>query len=334
MIHLGSTNLRQFTLSFISYLQQRNVEFLFNAEVSDIGYDSSSKQWCIEVNGNDNTFSKKIESQYIGVSVGKEGNFWVSDLVEKLGGEVEDNSTYIGVRMEINNSTAKHLYNFSLDPKICQCFGEIKIKTHCFCRHGQILLLKYFGLPLVGGHSPVIEIDENYDPRKFPYSNFAILYRDKKVCTWQKAIEIMKKVNEITGGNLLVQRLGDYLHDVPTTMQKLNNNNIKMRNANITPGHISDDILPGFKDVFIAFLKELSSYIPNIMHPDNLLYAPALEWWMRKVSVNKDREVLNLPNFYAIGDGSGWTQGIVQSAATGIIAARNILEKVSVQEYT
>jgi len=41
-------------------------------------------------------------------------------------------------------------------------------------------------------------------------------------------------------------------------------------------------------------------------------------------------EAYNLPNLYALGDGSGLTQGIVQSAATGIIAAENVLMKKEV----
>ena len=190
------------------------------------------------------------------VSVGKEGNFWLSSRVKELGGNVEDNNTYMGIRLEINNSTAEPLYELSLDPKIYRSRENIKIKTHCFCRHGQILLLKYFGLPLVGGHTPFIEIDKNYSATKFPNSNFAILYRDDNICTWERAIECMEKINEITGGKLLVQRLGDYLNDTPTTPQKLNDNSIKPSNLNIIPGHISEEILPGFKDNFLLFLEQ------------------------------------------------------------------------------
>ncbi len=143
----------------------------------------------------------------------------------------------------------------------------------------------------------------------------------------------MKKVDEITGGNLLVQRLGDYLNGIPTTMQKLNNNSIKPSNLNITPGHISEAILPGFKGNFVLFLERLSSCVPDVLNPDNLIYAPAIEWWMKKIEVNEHMEVDNLPDLYAIGDGGGLTQGIVQSAATGIIAAEDVSMKKEVLFY-
>jgi uncharacterized FAD-dependent dehydrogenase len=69
------------------------------------------------------------------------------------------------------------------------------------------------------------------------------------------------------------------------------------------------------------------------LNPNNLIYVPAIEWWMKKIEVNEDMEVYNLPDLYAIGDGSGLTQGIVQSAATGIIAAEDVLMKKEVLFY-
>jgi len=54
---------------------------------------------------------------------------------------------------------------------------------------------------------------------------------------------------------------------------------------------------------------------------------------MEKIEINKHMEVDNLSNLYAIGDGSGLTQGIVQSAATGIIAADDVSMKKEVLFY-
>jgi len=42
--------------------------------------------------------------------------------------------------------------------------------------------------------------------------------------------------------------------------------------------------------------------------------------------VDKNLET-NIPNFFTAGDGAGLSRGIVASAATGIIAARGILNK-------
>jgi len=322
VIHIGSNNLKYFTQQLISYLQKRNVKFFFNTEVKDFQYDPSSGQWIIKIVSKGKR--RIIESKYLISSVGKEGNFWFTTLIEKLGGKVEDNNTYIGVRIEINDSTAKKFYRLSFDPKFYFEDRDIKIKTHCFCRHGQVLLLKYFDLPLAAGHTPYLEIDEQHTPEKFPNSNFAILYRNKRICTKEKTLEVMKRVNEVTCGKLLLQRLGDFIKNIPTTQKKIRTNSILPSTSHVVLGQILDDFLPGFREIFISFLERLNPCFPGILNPDNLLYFPAIEWWMRKVEVNKNMEVINLPNLYAIGDGSGWTQGIVQSAATGIIAGRDI----------
>ena len=325
VVHLGSKNLKLFTNDFVSYLKQHDVEFLYDTRVTKIKHDTNSNSWkiCITKNG----YSNEIYSEFVIFAVGKEGNFQLSSMLERLGGASEDNDTYIGIRMEINNEAANRLHNIALDPKISLSYNNIKIKTHCFCKNGKILLLKYFGLPLVGGHSPNIEKDKEFNPDIYSTSNIAILYRDEKVCTRERSLEIMKKINRLTNGQLLVQRLDDYINNKPTDSIGLQRNSIQSSISNVMPGNISDEILPGFRNHFILFLDRLSSDIPGINHPDNLLYAPAIEWWMKKFFVNKNMDVQNIPNVYAIGDGSGWTQGIIQSAATGILAAKNIFEK-------
>jgi uncharacterized FAD-dependent dehydrogenase len=211
VMHLGSENLRNFTADMISYLRQKKVEFLFDTQVLNFSYKPLSHVWQAETS---NRHSRVIESPCLVVTVGKEGNLWFSSVIERLGGRVQDNNTYIGVRMEISDKVAKGLYSFSLDPKLSKSYDGKRIKTHCFCRHGQILLLKYFGLPLAGGQSPFIESDEQFDASKFPNSNFGVLYHGEKLCKGEQAIKIMQGINSATGGRLLIQRLVDYVDDV------------------------------------------------------------------------------------------------------------------------
>jgi uncharacterized protein len=329
VLHLGSENLRKFISNYLRHLEQSSADILFKKQALNIIRDNSG--WLIELS-DENSNTIKIKCRYLIAAVGKEGNFWLTSLVEKLGGDSEIRNTFVGIRMEIDNNAALPFYNISFNPKFSKNFANAKIKTHCFCRHGQVLLLKYFGLPVVGGHTPYIEIDNVYDPKLYPNSNFAILYRNKSLCTKDSAFEIMQKINKITQGNLLVQRLGDYLEDKPTDAEKLLCNAITPSNSNIIPGRISEELMPGFRDIFISFLDDLSLISPNILNPDNLLYAPAIEWWMNKINIDENMEVKGLSDLFAVGDGSGWTQGIVQSAAMGILAANAILEKESAYE--
>lgn len=323
VVHLGSKNLRKFTDDFISILKKYNVQFLHNTYAISISKHIDS--WMLNVKNENNNIN--LLSKFLVVGVGKEGNFWFSSTIEKLGGKSEDNNTYIGIRMEINEDTAKRLYEFALDPKISLNINNKKMKTHCFCKNGQVLLLKYFNMPLVGGHSPYIRMDDEFDSNGYKNSNIAILFRDEKHCNSKKSLKIMEKINQITNGKLLLQRLGDFLNNKETDIESIKNNSISPSNSNYFAGKISNELLPGFHEYFVEFIKRLSLNVEGIDNPDNLLYAPAIEWWMKKIHINPSMEINNLNNIYAIGDGSGWTQGIIQSAATGIIAAEDIFIK-------
>jgi len=324
VVHLGSKNIKQFALDIFNYLKENKVKFMFNTNVSNISSDTN--EWKINIFKNDEKYN--ILTKYLIVAVGKESNFWFSSNIEKLGGISSENNTYIGIRMEMGEKSAEEFSKIALDPKLSLALGDdSKIKTHCFCKNGRILLLKYLNLPIVGGHSPYIRLDPEYNVNNLKNSNIAFLLKNK-YCDRKKSLEIMNKINKETKGKLIVQRLGDYLDNIPSTNEKITNNKIKPSNINIVPGQISDNLIEGFRLVFIEFLDKLSFFIPDIKNPDNLLYAPAIEWWMKKISINNKMEVNNLYNIYAIGDGSGWTQGIIQSAATGILAAEDISNKI------
>ena len=79
------------------------------------------------------------------------------------------------------------------------------------------------------------------------------------------------------------------------------------------------------------FIIRLSKIVPGVVHEDNLIYAPALEWFMDSVKVNQSMETTH-KGWFAVGDGAGLSQGIVHAAATGIIAANEICLRVEERE--
>jgi hypothetical protein len=84
------------------------------------------------------------------------------------------------------------------------------------------------------------------------------------------------------------------------------------------PGRIVTDILEG--------LEDLDKVIPGVASDSTLLYAPEVKFYSVKVSVNKNMET-TVPNLFVAGDGAGLSRGIVTAAATGLLAARGIIEK-------
>lgn len=84
------------------------------------------------------------------------------------------------------------------------------------------------------------------------------------------------------------------------------------------PGRVVIDILDG--------LERLDRVAPGVASDSTLLYAPEVKFYAMQINVDRNMET-NVPNLFVAGDGAGLSRGIVTSAATGLLAARGILEK-------
>jgi hypothetical protein len=77
----------------------------------------------------------------------------------------------------------------------------------------------------------------------------------------------------------------------------------------------------------IEGLEALDKVIPGIASDSTLLYAPEIKLYAMRVEMNNGMKT-KVEGLYAAGDGAGVSRGIVGAAATGIIAARDILRNV------
>jgi uncharacterized FAD-dependent dehydrogenase len=85
------------------------------------------------------------------------------------------------------------------------------------------------------------------------------------------------------------------------------------------PHRIITNILEG--------LEILDRIIPWVNNDDTLLYGPEIKFFSNEIeTTNKFK--LEKDNIYFIGDGAGKAGNIVTAAATGLVAARDILERV------
>jgi uncharacterized FAD-dependent dehydrogenase len=323
--HIGTFALAKMMKKFLNYLHcQKNIYFEINTEVKKIeGWENEIKKVFINLR-NKNVFERKtILTRNIVFAVGKEGSIQLARWLEGRGIKIQGNKCYFGVRIELPTRIFDKLMELSPNPKIHKFYPDgSEIKTHCFCKNGQILLLKYYGLPLVGGHTYKNRV---LKAKEKQLTNFAILVGSELSYPELifKSIEIMQKVQMMTGGYLLVQRLGDFILNKPSTSVILND---RIKNI-CRPGNISDLNLPfDFRAKFIDFISQMNKVIPGVLDENHLIYAPAIEWWMPKIETNAEMET-KIEGIYVIGDGSGKTQGIVQSMATALLAARSIFNK-------
>jgi uncharacterized FAD-dependent dehydrogenase len=191
-----------------------------------------------------------------------------------------------------------------------------KFKTHCATHNGEVLLLTYDGLPLAGGH--------NYFRGSTQRSGFSLLWDGVGDATdsYSLARRIMEAVNARTHGALLVQRLSDLRNGVPSTQSSLCG--IALTNKSAIAGDLREFLPAAYFAPLNTFLERFSQLVPDIYRDDSVLYAPAIEWWMRRIDVVSRHLETARSGIYVCGDGSGWSQGIVHAAATGLLVSEGI----------
>ena len=90
--------------------------------------------------------------------------------------------------------------------------------------------------------------------------------------------------------------------------------------ALVLPHRIVTNILEG--------LEKLDKIIPGVNNDETLLYGPEIKFFSNEITTNNKFKLEN-EDIYFIGDGAGKAGNIVIAAATGLVAARDILEGVA-----
>lgn len=259
---------------------------------------------------------RRVQSDKVVLALGKTGARMQQRMCERLGASINPVPMYIGLRIEFPQPTLARFFDGLGDPKYKLHLDDgTKVKTHCAADGGFVVPLYYEGLPLAGGHAMREE-----SSRK---SSVAILWDGVRgTDSYRVARRIMQRTARKARGRLAVQRLGDYLLHRPSTPSAI-------RRARPSTSHwVADDIREILPDSFFGpfelFLCRLAEAYPEIFDDDALMFAPAIEWWMNRVDTDANLQTSH-PGLFVAGDGGGWSQGIVHSAATGLLAAEGII---------
>ena len=84
------------------------------------------------------------------------------------------------------------------------------------------------------------------------------------------------------------------------------------------PHRIVMDIIEG--------LEVLNEIIPGVASDSTLLYAPEIKFYSMRLDVDYNM-MTSITDLYAAGDGAGLSRDIVNSSATGVLAARGVLNQ-------
>ncbi len=315
--HIGSDMLPSVIKSIKTYLEKKDVEFLLETKVKKI--DKKNGSFDIELDND-----KKISCKYVIGATGRSGSDWLISEAKRLGIKTQFAPIDIGVRVEVPAVVMESIVEYAWDPKFhiyTKRFDDF-VRTFCTCPNGFVVMEDYGEYIGVNGHSNFTTKSEN--------TNFAFLVNIKLTKPLENTTAYGKSIAKLTttiGGKMpIIQRLEDLKKGRRSTVARIKKSFINPTLDNATPGDISMALPHRIVTDIIEGLEKLDEVIPGVASAQTLLYAPEIKFYSMRFIVDTNLET-NIKNLFVAGDGAGLSRGIVASAATGIIAAKGIINK-------
>ena len=317
--HLGSDKLPDYINNFTNYLKDKGVEVLENSDVLDI---EENKDYTIIYN--EKGKEKKVNSKYVIVAPGRTGAKWVQELADKYNIPYVSQSIEIGVRVEVRKEILKDICSVIYDPTIfikTDTYND-QIRTFCTNPEGFVTKENYYGYICVNGHA--------LKETKSNNSNFAFISRvnltHPVTNTREYGESIAKIANTLGDGKPIVQSLRDLKMGRRSTMEKINKGFIEPTLKDVVAGDLALVLPHRIIKNILEGLETLDKIIPGVNNGETLLYGPEIKFFSNEITTDNNMK-LEGHNIYFVGDGAGKAGNIVAAAATGLIAARDILNK-------
>lgn len=315
--HLGSDHLPKYIEEFSNYLEEKGVDLYENTDVNDI----VTKEGIYEVIYNK---TKKIEGRKIIVAPGRTGAKWIQELADKYKIPYLSQSIEIGVRVEVRKEILESITNIIYDPTIfikTDTYGD-EIRTFCTNPGGFVAKENYYGYICVNGHA--------LKETKSKNSNFAFISRvhlTEPVTNTREYGESIAKIANVLGDSKpIIQSLKDLRNGHRSTWKRINKGFIEPTLKDCVAGDLALVLPHRIITNILEGLEKLDKIIPGVNNDETLLYGPEIKFFSNEITTNNQFKLEN-EDIYFIGDGAGKAGNIVVAAATGLVAARDILEK-------
>lgn len=318
--HLGSDRLPGYIDKFTNYLKEKGVEILESASVTDIILDKTYK-----VIYQNNKEEKQLESKFVIVAPGRTGAKWVQEIAQKYNIPYTSQSIEIGVRVEVRKEILKDLCNVIYDPTIfirTKTYND-QIRTFCTNPEGFVAKENYYGYICVNGHA-LKDVKSNN-------SNFAFISKvtltEPVTNTREYGESIAKIANTLGDGKPIIQTLRDLRMGRRSNMDRIKKGFIEPTLKDVVAGDLALVLPHRIIINILEGLETLDKIVPGVNNGETLLYGPEIKFFSNEITTNNNMKIENY-NVYFIGDGAGKAGNIVAAAATGLIAARDILNRL------
>ncbi len=313
--HIGSDYTPQVVASLRDHLKKKGVEFFLKTNVVSFLDDGGGVML-----GD----GKTVKSKYVIATPGRAGASWIVDEAKRRGIKIRHGPIDIGVRVEVPGIVMDPVCRINRDPKFhltTKTYDDF-VRTFCVNHRGYVVKEAYKDFIGVNGHS-LRDTESNN-------TNFAFLTRIELTEPIENSTEygesIARTATTLGGGNPLIQRLGDLRRGRRSTRKRINANLVKPTLTGATPGDIAMVMPHRIVTNILEGLERLDLVIPGVASDSTLIYAPEIKFYAMRVEVGRTMET-SIPNLFVAGDGVGVSRGLIIASATGVMAARGILDK-------
>ncbi len=318
--HLGSDHLPEYIQEFSDYLEQQGVDLYDNTNVTDI----VSNQEQQEVIYHQFNTIQSILAKNVIVAPGREGAKWVQEFADKYNIPYNSQSIEIGVRVEVRKDILKDICDVIYDPTIfikTDTYSD-EIRTFCTNPGGFVTKENYYGYICVNGHS-LKDIKSNN-------SNFAFI---SKVTLTQPTTNtrlygesIARIANVLGDGKPIIQTLKDLRSGRRSEWHRIDKGFIEPTLKDCVAGDLALILPHRIVTNILEGLQKLDKIIPGVNNDETLLYGPEIKFFSNEIETDNKFKIKD-KNIYFIGDGAGKAGNIVTAAATGLVAARDIVKE-------
>ncbi len=304
----------------------KRVEILTNFDVCDVEDLDDGKKVVFKRVSDDEKEEFKTKFDIIIFATGRAGSHFFSKWCKSHGVNLKNNQVDIGVRVELPSSIWEEFEKKIYEPKIVyrtKQYGDV-CRMFCFNGRGEVVTENTDGILTVNGHAYKAE------EKKTNNTNFAILSTTRFTEPFNQPIEYARYTaglaNMISGGSVIIQRLGDLELGRRTDAKRLKQSTVQPTLKGAIPGDLSLCMPKRQLDNIIETLHALDRLCPGTANYDTLLYGIECKYYGARPEADDRFRLIGKENYFAIGDGAGFTRSLAQAAAQGLMVSDTILD--------
>ena len=332
--HLGTDANFETMVNLVNKLSEmggERVKILTNFNVCDVmDLENGKKQvYKLLENASEDNLQKELydkEFDIIIFATGRAGSHFFSKWCKAHGVGLKNNQVDVGVRVELPSEIWEEFEKKIYEPKVVyrtKQYGDV-CRMFCFNGRGEVVTENTEGVLTVNGHAYKAE------EKKTKNTNFAILSTTRFTEPFNQPIEYARYTaglaNMISGGSVIVQRLGDLELGRRTDAKRLRQSTVKPTLKGAVPGDLSLCMPKRQLDNIIEMLHALNNIAPGTANYDTLLYGIECKYYGARPETDEKFRLTGKENYFAIGDGAGFTRSLAQAAAQGLMVADTILQ--------